>query len=142
MYPVNRRAPTNIRQPEYTGVCERTGFYGKHANLAFQWEWAGPGMVNKNILVLTEFLDLPNEQLRTIRIGPDGLPPKPRPSPTNYAQQNAAPGYTAPLGPLVDDYTGQPIIGDYTQQPLTVDTAPSSTALPLPDAPPLPPVVS
>jgi hypothetical protein len=87
-YPVNTRAPTSARQPEPTGICFRCGFYYHLADLEFQWEWAGPRLINRQILVCRRTcLDRPNQQLRTIRIGPDPIPPK-RPSPTFYAQQN------------------------------------------------------
>lgn len=87
-YPTNRFAPTNMRSPEPTGLCMRCGFYYHLSYLVEQWEWAGPGMVNKRILVCPRnCLDKPNEQLRTIVIGPDPVPPS-RPSPTFYAQQS------------------------------------------------------
>lgn len=103
MYPTNRFAPTNIRSPEPVGQCMRCGFLYFLKDLELQWQWAGPSLVNLQILVCRRTcLDSPQEQLRTITIGADPVPPR-RPSPTFYAQQSAAPGYTAPPPALVDD---------------------------------------
>ena len=103
MFPANRFAPTNIRSPEPTGICMRCGFYFFLKDLELQYQWAGPSLVNLQILVCRRrCLDVPQEQLRTIVIGADPIPPR-RPSPTFYAQQSAAPGYTAPPWELLDD---------------------------------------
>lgn len=100
-YPVNVHAPTSARQPEPTGICARCSFYYKLSQLEEQWEWAGPQLYNKRILVCRRTcLDRPNEQLRTIVIGPDPIPPS-RPSPTFYAQQNQG-GSTGPIAPMMD----------------------------------------
>lgn len=106
-YPVNKFAPTNARAPEPTGICYRCGFYYKLSDLSFQWEWRGPSLANLQILVCNRTcLDKPQEQLRTIRIGPDPVPPA-RPSPTFYAQQSqGGPDGLRTLAPLlVEDDT-------------------------------------
>lgn len=97
MFPANRRAPTNIRQPAPVGLCRRCGFFFPLVQLVEQYEWRGPSLGK----ILTRVcasnpgcLDVPQEQLRTIVIGPDPVPPF-DPSPTFYAQQNAG-GTTPP----------------------------------------------
>lgn len=104
-YPTNQRAPTSYKSPAPVGICMRCSFLYHLDQLEEQWEWAGPGMVNKRILVCRRTcLDRPNEQLRTIVIGPDPVPPS-RPSPTFYSQQNQG-GTQAPtqgFPPLPDD---------------------------------------
>ena len=104
-YPTNRFAPTSPRQPEPVGICMRCAFLYPLSRLVEQWEWAGPGLVNKRILVCERTcLDVPNEQLRTIVIGPDPVPPR-RPSPPFWAQQQVG-GTEAPtqgFPPLPDD---------------------------------------
>lgn len=90
MYPVNVRAPTSIRDPKPTGLCRRCGFYFPLERLAEQYEWRGPslGKILTRVCVSNPgCLDLPQEQLRTIIIGPDPIPPRDA-SPTFYQQQN------------------------------------------------------
>lgn len=101
MFPANRFAPTNPNRPEYTAQCMRCGFYYYHRDLEWQYQWTGPHLTNIRILVCVRTcLDVPAEQLRTIKIGPDGLGPKQK-SPTFYQQQNqggvAGPGTFPPL---------------------------------------------
>src|SRR4051812_32048820 len=87
-YPHNLRAPTSIRSPAPVGLCRRCGFLYPISMLVDQYEWRGPSLTKilGRVCVRT-CLDVPNEQLRTIVIGPD---PKPviDPSPTFYAEQN------------------------------------------------------
>ncbi len=111
-YPHDRRTPTNLRNPQYVGFCERCGEKWYHAALSFQYEYRGPSLGNLNLLVCPQCNDRPNEQLRTIVIGPEGLPPKPRPAPNFYDQQNAAPGFTPGLAPLSDD-EGDLLVDDF-----------------------------
>jgi len=115
-YPTNQHAPTSARQPEPTGLCMRCGFYYRLSDLEWQWEWRGPSLVNLQIQVCRRTcLDVPAEQLRVIRVGPDPVPPR-RPSPTFYAQQNQG-GVVGPVGiaPLQDELTtdsGSPLTTD------------------------------
>lgn len=102
--PHNKFAPVNIRSPEPAGICQRCGFLYHLSDLSWQYQWAGPSLVNFRLLVCYRTcLDVPNEQLRTIIIGPDPVPPK-FPSPTFYAQQNQG-GVPGPgtFPPLPDD---------------------------------------
>lgn len=84
----------------------RCGFYYKMSALELQYQWAGPSLVSLGIYVCRRTcLDVPQEQLRTIIIGPDPTPVIPS-SPTFYAQQNLG-GVAGPLdaanAPLFDE---------------------------------------
>lgn len=97
MYPHNKYAPTSVSAPEPVGLCRRCGFLYPISSLVEQYEWRGPALqkILTRVCVRT-CLDVPNETLRTIVISADPVPPK-DPSPTFYAQQNAA------LAPLTDE---------------------------------------
>lgn len=81
------RAVINARAPEALGICDRCGFLYNLRSLRFQWDWAGSGMVNRQIRVCTgpgtrRCYDLPQEQLRSIILPPDPMPARnPRPEP-------------------------------------------------------------
>jgi hypothetical protein len=96
MYAHDLLCPTDPWKPEYVGFCERCGFKWPFAQLQFQYEWRGQALVSLNILVCPRCLDVPQENLRPVIIGPDSLPPKPRPAPNFYQQQEAGTGLTGP----------------------------------------------
>lgn len=66
--------PTDSSAPQPVGFCDRCGFKVYLADLAWQHQWAGQTMVNTRLLVHGTCLDVPNEQARTIVIGPDPAP--------------------------------------------------------------------
>ena len=102
--PHNKYAPVNVAAPEPVGICMRCARVFPLSRLVWQYQWAGPILQNLHILVCTLSCDdLPQEQLRTILIGPDPVPPK-HPSPWFYAQQNVG-GVAGPgdFPPLPDD---------------------------------------
>ena len=101
-WPHNLRAPTNMRSPQPTGICRRCSFYFHLSALSTQYEWRGPGLSPILTRVCYRCLDFPQEQLRTIIIGPDPTPPR-NPSIPFYDQQNASPGFDPGLAPLTDD---------------------------------------
>ena len=87
-YPTNQHAPTSARQPEPTGICDRCGFLYHMADLEYQYEYRGPSLANLQLLVCRRTcLDIPAEQLKIIRIGPDPVPVIPS-RPTHYRQQS------------------------------------------------------
>ncbi len=101
MFPNNRFAPTNPNAPEPVGICMRCAFRYPLSQLEWQYQWTGPRLANLWLLVCRRTCnDLPNEQLRTIIISADPVPPK-HPSPDFYRQQNeggvAGPGTFPPL---------------------------------------------
>lgn len=96
MYPHDLRCPTNPFQPEYVGFCERCYQKVYYKVLRFQYDWRGNALMNLQILVCEKCEDKPQEQFRPVIIGPDSVPPWPRPTPHFYAQQMAGMGLTAP----------------------------------------------
>lgn len=57
--------------------CDRCSFIYSHADLQWQYEWAGTKLQNTGWLVCQKCLDQPSAILRTIIPGPD---PKPIPN--------------------------------------------------------------
>lgn len=86
------RFRVNARKPEARGVCDRCGLQYSHKDLQWQFEWQGPRLQNKRILVCnTGCLDVPQQQLRTIIIPADPLPiMNPRPEIIPTADNNVA----------------------------------------------------
>lgn len=68
------RARTSIRNPQAFAVCDRCGCWYNHVNLRQQAIWAGPTMLNINILVCNRCWDVPNENIRAIVIPADPTP--------------------------------------------------------------------
>jgi len=99
MWPHDLRCPTNPFRPQYVGYCERCGFKYYYDEFRFQYEWRGNALVNQQILVDHRCEDLPQENLRPVIIGPDSIPPKPRPTAVHLEQEMAGTGLTAPPSP-------------------------------------------
>ena len=68
-----------------------------HENMVWQWDWAGTGLIRKNILISKDELDEPQRQLGTIILPVDPPPimnARPEPyaideaSPVNYVTEN------------------------------------------------------
>lgn len=55
-------------------ICDRCGFGYNHAELSWQMDYAGTGLINKRILSCPRCLDVPQNQLRTIVIPADPVP--------------------------------------------------------------------
>lgn len=68
------RAHANARNPRAFAVCDRCGLWTNHNKLSFQWDFAGAGMVNKQILVCPRCLDNPQPQLKAIILPADPVP--------------------------------------------------------------------
>jgi hypothetical protein len=68
------RATINPSAPEAVGVCDRCGKLFDLRALRFQFDWAGTGMLNKQLRVCAQCYDQPQEQLRTIILPPDPPP--------------------------------------------------------------------
>jgi hypothetical protein len=54
--------------------CDRCGFVYSHADLQWQYEWAGTRLQNTQYQVCAKCLDVPSAILRTIIPGPDPVP--------------------------------------------------------------------
>lgn len=70
------RSRSFIRMPPSSlGCCERCGFNYYHSELQWQFEYLGPSLQNKYILVCTRTcLDVPQPQLKPIILPPDPMP--------------------------------------------------------------------
>ena len=68
------KARVDATWPEAFGTCDRCGDLRNLVDLKWQWQWAGPQMINTRLLVCCKCLDEPTEQLRTIILPPDPPP--------------------------------------------------------------------
>lgn len=68
------RARVSASNPSAFGVCDRCKLLYNLNKLTWQFDWAGPRMINKRILVCHTCLDVPQQQLRTIVIPVDPPP--------------------------------------------------------------------
>lgn len=103
------RARVSSRNPQAFGVCDRCAMWYNHADLRWQFDWAGASLINKRILVCETCYDEPQEQLRSIALPADPVPIiNPRTEPylydnTDYRQVS---GYNT-----VNQRTGIPVPG-------------------------------
>lgn len=67
--------------------CDLCNFRYLHRDLSWQHQWNGAQLVNQRILVCPRCLDVPQEQLRAIFIGPDPYPVKDARPGFTYGQQ-------------------------------------------------------
>ncbi len=72
--PHPKRSRTDIERPEAWGTDDRTGFIGNLNDFRWQYQWAGSELINLRVLVHPDYLDIPQEQLRSIVIPPDPDP--------------------------------------------------------------------
>ena len=82
------RARVRAGSPQAFAICDRCGFQYNHVDLRWQYEWTGPSLYNKRLLVCEKCTDTPNEQLRTILLPPDPTPII-NPRPENYTVAEA-----------------------------------------------------
>jgi hypothetical protein len=79
------RAFTSLNRPRAFGVSDRDGAWRNHADMAWQYQYAGNSLVNLRLLVGRDELDTPNEQLKNPYLPPDPVPIKdPRTEPFAY----------------------------------------------------------
>lgn len=96
------RAFADASCPSAFGVCDRCGFWNQLYKLDYQFQYAGPGLVNLGILVCDRCLDVPSEFLRSIVIPPDPVPVK-NPRPEFFAADEGPPPAAEPVYLLVPD---------------------------------------
>ena len=90
--PHNLHAPLNSRSPEPWGFCDRCNLLYPLHELVFQLDYRGNNLQNLQIRVCTRTcLDIPQDQLRPIIIGPDPVPLR-DPRPGFWPQQENAGG--------------------------------------------------
>ena len=70
------RARISAKAPQAAGQCDKCGFIFTHADLRFQFDYAGAGLINKQMLVCRSCEDVPQHQLRAIVIPSDPKPIK------------------------------------------------------------------
>ena len=68
------RAKTDPKNPRAFGVCDRCSMWYNHANLSWQYDWAGASLINKKMLVCQTCYDEPQQQLRAIVVPADPMP--------------------------------------------------------------------
>jgi len=68
------RARTSSRNPQAHAICDRCGIRYNHADLSFQYDWAGATVMKKNLLVCRTCMDNMQPQLRSL-ILPGDPPP-------------------------------------------------------------------
>jgi|SRR5580658_3787981 hypothetical protein len=108
MYPHDLNCPTDMMKPEPVGWCDRSNHKYYLKDLVWQFAWRGNALSNLRIRVCPNCLDVPNEGLRPILVGPDPVPPKdPRPGFTQ-SQMNAPGGQP----PFATGSVAQDIFGD------------------------------
>jgi len=101
------RARTSLRSPQAHAICDRCNFRFNHVDLQWQYDFAGSGLINKQILVCRRCLDTPQEQLRAIILSADPVPIlNPRTQNFEEAETNYQ---TISLPPVTDAKTGIPI---------------------------------
>ena len=80
------RARVSSRFPEAIGVCDRCKFRYNLVDLNWQYDWAGPQIINTRLRVCRTCMDEPSPWKRSILIPPDPLPVSdPRPEDRNAA---------------------------------------------------------
>lgn len=102
------RARVSSRNPNAFGICDRCGFLFNHNRLQWQFDWAGAGLINKRILVCSECLDVPQEQLRAIVVTADPVPIQ---NPRTQDYPTAETNYRYTQGNTVNQRTGIPVPG-------------------------------
>lgn len=68
------RAEVDPQRPEAWGVCDRCGIWYGLNDLNWQYQFAGVGLVNLNLLVCRPCMDIPQPQLTALIIPPDPEP--------------------------------------------------------------------
>jgi hypothetical protein len=112
------RARVNARFPRAHAICDRCGFRYNHQDLSWQFDWQGPRVINKRILVCEDCLDRMQEQKRVIVIPADPLPiMNPRPedyvSSQNPIRVSQSANARGPSGFLDDDHLTDAVGGRY-----------------------------
>lgn len=72
--PRPKRARVDPGNPAAFATCDGCGFVTNLNRLRWQYEWAGPKLINKRVLRCELCDQVPNETLRTIILPPDPDP--------------------------------------------------------------------
>ena len=68
------RARVSSRSPAAFAICDRCGGLSNHNRLQWQFDYAGNGLINKQLLVCNYCLDVPQAQKRALFLSADPLP--------------------------------------------------------------------
>jgi len=68
------RAEVDPRRPSPFGICDRCGALENLENLRWQYQYAGVGLVNLQLLVCAPCMDVPQPQLTATILPPDPEP--------------------------------------------------------------------
>lgn len=69
-----KRTLVDPNNPRAWGTDDRSGFVGNHEDMVWQWDWAGPSIIKKNVLIYPDQLDKPQRQLGSLVLPPDPVP--------------------------------------------------------------------
>jgi hypothetical protein len=101
------RARTSSTKPQAHAICDRCAFRYNHADLKWQYDWAGASLINKRILVCDTCYDEPQNQLRAIVLPADPMPvinPRVEPYAWDEIDRRQISGYNT-----VNQQTGIPV---------------------------------
>lgn len=73
-YRYHGHASVDPSDPRAWAVCDRCGFLHNRVNLSWQFDFAGPTMINHQLLVCDKCHDKPAGFMRTITLPPDPIP--------------------------------------------------------------------
>ena len=102
-------ARTSSRRPQAHSICDRCGARYNHADLSWQYDYAGASLINKRLLVCRSCMDKPQQQLRAIIVAADPVPilnPRPQDFVTASTNYRVTSGHNT-----VDARTGIPVPG-------------------------------
>jgi hypothetical protein len=107
------RARVNARNPQAFGRCDDCGFWYNLVDLNYQFEWAGPRLVNKRLRKCRQCLDRPFIFNKPIIYPPDPVPVY-DPRPENFTNANNGspivplPWPVQPIGPVPEAFIHVP----------------------------------
>lgn len=104
--PHPRHAKVDPANPRCWGTDDRSGFVFNLEDLVLEFEWAGTQLINKHVLVGPQYVDEPNEQLRSISLPPDPPPilqarPEPYTLDEGLLPLTTEPGYAGDPGQVL-----------------------------------------
>lgn len=68
------KASVSTMHPQAFAICDRCGFLYNHINLSWQFDYAGAGLINKQILVCRSCKDDPQMQRKAFVVAQDPVP--------------------------------------------------------------------
>jgi hypothetical protein len=120
-------ANISVKNPRPLGVCDKCGFVYNRDMLHWQYDWVGPHLFNKRILVCHTCMDKPQEQLRTIVVPADPIPiANPRPGEFAGMVISSSPDIHATIVPseLVLESSSAPNLGTIGNRiPIVTETS-------------------